>query len=235
MSAEGRLNERRLAGLLLAMGAVIFLTAAGLPLWDGNMKSVYMMPMPERFTFILGNAVLWGWACALFIAGALIALCGLVLLTGLLSDAGERIYSRLSLFTLAVGVILWTVEMGFRMSVGGWARTDGTNSTVLDLFLRLSGWVQVLFMVNTVLMLVGTAAYGVALLVTHFLPRWIGWLAVVVGLLGLVALLAFGDVPPFVIYIPILLVGIRLLIPLPARATSKTDGKSEPQATLQQA
>jgi len=233
MPERSWLSERRLAGLMLTIGAVVFLAAAGLPLWDSNMKSVYSMPLRERFTFILENAALWGWACALFIAGALITLYGLVLLADLLGDAGEHVFSRLSRLTLVMGVTIWIVEMGFRISVGGWERPEATTPEALNLFLRFSGWVQVTFIVYTVLMLVGTAAYGASLLATRLLPRWAGWTAVAFGLLGLAVLLAFGDVPPLVAYLPSLIVGIRLLIPSPSQVA--VEGKTETQASLQSA
>ena len=64
MNRSAWIDERRLSGSLLTLGAVTFLLAAGMPLWDSSGTSVYMMPLPDRLSFILGNPALWGWAWA---------------------------------------------------------------------------------------------------------------------------------------------------------------------------
>ena len=74
---------------------------------------------------------------------------------------------------------------------------------------------------NTDPALLGTVSYVVALLVL-LLPRWAGWTAIVFGGLGLLVLAVTGDLPPFVTYIPILVLAVRLLV-RPRTAPAKED------------
>jgi hypothetical protein len=212
MSNQGWLAERRLSGLLLVAGSLLFFVAAGLPLWDNTGKSVYLTPLLDQFAFILGNGALWAWTNALFIAGTLVVLAGMVLLEGLLTDGGDRVLARLGLMAVSLGALLWIIEMAFRISVAGWAHGDANSPAAVDLYVRLSGWVETLFIIFTVLNLFGIAAFGASLLMTRLVPAWAGWFAIAVGLFGLVILILTGDLQPFLSYVPVLAMGIAILL-----------------------
>jgi hypothetical protein len=78
----------------------------------------------------------------------------------------------------------------------------------------LQGWVGVLFFIYMVLAYLATAAYGGALLQTELLPKWLGWLTLVVGLFGVISFVVglptIFSIPAGVHLMP-LLIGIVLL------------------------
>jgi hypothetical protein len=63
-----------------------------------------------------------------------------------------------------------------------------------------------LFVIYSVLAYVGLAAYGVSLLKTGWLPRWVGWACVAAGLIAA----PLGGLPLF-IHVPLWLAGILTL------------------------
>jgi hypothetical protein len=67
--------------------------------------------------------------------------------------------------------------------------------------------------IYTILAFSALAAYGVAILSTHVLPRWVGWLSIVYGLAGLVlAGVTAGNVPPFLNHLMPIVIGVLLLL-----------------------
>jgi hypothetical protein len=92
-----------------------------------------------------------------------------------------------------------------------------------DYYVPLTLWTQALFVIYSLLAYCALIAYGGAILSTRLLPRWMGWLAIVYGLLGL-GLTGFtaGAVPgPWFQYVLPMVIGILLLLPrfqLPPRS-----------------
>jgi hypothetical protein len=203
-----------------------------MPLWDSSGTSVFAMSLPDRLAFILNNQTLWAWTNALFIGSALVTLFGLAMLADLLRDTPGRLLSRLGLLAFLFGALLWTVEVGFRVSLGAWDRAGASNPASIDLFVRLSAWLQVLFVVDITIVLLALAAYGASLFAARLLPAWVGWVLVSFAVLGLAMLLATGDVPPFIAYLPLLALGIRLTArPLPGATAQQPVGASEASAS----
>jgi D-alanyl-lipoteichoic acid acyltransferase DltB (MBOAT superfamily) len=81
-----------------------------------------------------------------------------------------------------------------------------------SLFEGLSAGTQWLFLIFTMLTALATVIYGWALLRTRLLPTWMGWLAVVYGVMEIAVLIFTGDLPPFCQYIIPLVFGITLLL-----------------------
>jgi hypothetical protein len=67
-------------------------------------------------------------------------------------------------------------------------------------------WAAALFAIYSVLAYCGLAAYGIALLTSGGLPRWIGWTCIVAGLVAA----PLGGLPLF-IHVPLWVVGIVML------------------------
>ncbi len=96
-------------------------------------------------------------------------------------------------------------------------------------------WTQALFVIYSILAFSALAAYGGAVLSTRVLPHWVGWLALVYGLAGLVFVaFAAGHVPPFFHYLLPIVIGILLLLrwpQLPARShREEASTAAEPSA-----
>jgi len=80
-------------------------------------------------------------------------------------------------------------------------------------YLPFNSTTQPLFVMYTILTFSALAVYGGAVLSTRVLPHWVGWLAIVYGLLGLVSAgFVGGNVPPLVHYLLPMVMGILLLL-----------------------
>ena len=135
------------------------------------------------------------------------------MLTSLLRDAGDRIFSQLGLVAFLFGAVLWVINLAFRLSINPWAAQETARTAVIPAFyVPLTRWTGVLFVIYTVLAFSALAAYGGAVISTGVLPHWVGWIAIVYGLAGLGLLGVTGDAPPFLHHLMPLLIGILLLL-----------------------
>jgi hypothetical protein len=134
------------------------------------------------------------WERGFVIGSVLVNVLGLVLLEALLRAAGDGVVARLAMVTYVFGSAVVVV-----------AETA---------FISRHEWVYSQVVVYVVLAFLSQAAFGAALLLTGFLPGWVGW-ATIAWNLAWLALLPF--VSPADIYYPVLhyaaplLIGIMLL------------------------
>lgn len=205
--------ERSAAGWLLTAGAIAFLVGAFLPIIDKAGTMIYALPAREWPAVIRDNSTIWLWANSLFIAGALVAAFGAALLSDCLRHRGDDLFSRLGGMAVALGSLLLVIEVAFRLSVSGWAQEAATNIGALDLYVHISDWLRITFIVYSVLTLVALATYGLAILRTNLAPRWSGWVAAGSALLAALYLIIANDLPPFLYYLVLLVIGVLLLRP----------------------
>jgi hypothetical protein len=134
------------------------------------------------------------WERGFVMGSVLVNVLGLVLLEALLRTAGDGVVARLAMVAYVFGSAVVVV-----------AETA---------FISRHEWVYSQVVVYVVLAFLSQAAFGVALLVTGFLPAWVGWATIAWNLAWLVVLLI---VSPADIYFPALhyaaplLIGIMLL------------------------
>ena len=199
--------------------------------WSGDEEKI---PYPARLAaglFIIGAVVFWvgartfpgltlekvqanmaGHLCtsAGFLIANIITLAGLVLFTLALCEAGERYFSTLGLVLFTFGAVFWTLHLAFRLSVTVRAAQEWSLSAGPPLwplwYEPWRDWAGLLFVIYSVLAYAGLAAYGVSLLKTGRVPRWVGWTCVLAGLIAA----PLGGLPLF-IHVPLWLVGILTL------------------------
>jgi hypothetical protein len=206
-------TDRRLTGTIMSLGAVLFFIGAFLPLTDTKGDSLYSLQSQQWLRVIFDHQLLWQWANVLFISGAVVTILGLVMLTSLLRDAGDWAFSPLGLMAFALAVVLWVIIVAFRQSIDPWSAQEIARTSVLpDFYVPLTLWTHALGVIYTVLAFAALAAYGGAVLLTHILPRWIGWITLVYSLAGLVLFASAHDIPPFLHYLPSLVIGLFLLL-----------------------
>jgi hypothetical protein len=104
------------------------------------------------------------------------------------------------------------MQLTFRLSITPWAAHElARTGEIPDIYVPLSLWPQALFVTYTVLAFSALALFGGSVLSSRLLPHWVGWLALVYGLAGLGIFALAGDVPPFLHYLPPILMGALLL------------------------
>jgi hypothetical protein len=201
-------------GATLIVGSIVMLSGAvayGF-VKDANGPMIFGQPPREWLRLIIAHEGIWRASTILFIAGSLITLFGWTLLAGVFERAGDPGFTRVGLLALAVGVTLFLVWMTVRLSAEIWAaKSAAATQSVPELFAPLAAWNSALFVLYTILTFVGLATFGAAMLTTTTLPTWLGISSIGYALAGLVVLAVTRDMPPFVHYLPTLLIGMLLL------------------------
>ncbi len=195
-------------GWTLIAGAIVFWIAAGTPPYRQ-----WMGPPIREYLGIIG-AHKSNW---LFINGSFAVACMLTLpaiagLTAILRRAGDQGWSIIGLCLFAVGSALWLVHLGHRLAVTPWAAAELSRSgEVPQGFEATKAWMGLLFAAYMVMAYLGVAAYGAAILQAGNLPRWVGWTAVVFGLIAVPGLLTPLFQPPLMVHVVPFIIGIVLV------------------------
>jgi hypothetical protein len=176
---------------VLIGGAVVFLLAAFAPA-----SFVFGMDDPdEQRRFLAKHERSWRWGQVPFAAGAVTSGVGLVVLG---VEVGESAGTAIT----AAGVVATAVALP-------WAEHCRQRALRVEAFLegRLPAWPFVVYVWGT---LAALATTGLASLSSD-VPEWAA--AMLMGWSGLlaVAMLRFGDVPPFVFYLATVALGIAVL------------------------
>ncbi len=208
-------NERHFTGLALILGALLFLCGACLytVIRDTKGNFIFGLSPREWLRVVFDHPRLWRWATLLLISGVIVTVLGLAMLTTLFQDAGEQVFSLLGLVAFVFGAVLWIIHLAFRLRVDPWAAQETAKTAVLpEFYVPLTLWIHALFVIYTVLAFSAMVAYGGAVLSTHLLPQWVGWVTIFYSLAGLGLLEFTGDAPPFLHHLMSLLIGILLLL-----------------------
>jgi hypothetical protein len=207
-------TSRRFTGIIMILGCCLFLGSLGLMPRDLTGNFMVNLPLREQLLVIAAQASLFQWSFSLIISGIIVTLLGLAMLTTLFRDAGDTTFSYLALIALLFGDVLLVIYIAFPLGIAPLAAQETARTGVVpDYYVQLTLWTQPLFVIYTILAFSALAAYGGAILSTHVLPHWVGWLAIVYSLAGLVlAGFTAGNVPPFLQYLMPILIGVLLLL-----------------------
>jgi hypothetical protein len=174
----------RTGGLLLIVGSVVFLIGAAI-----GVPRVFMEADPgARLRMVEARLHTWQLAQPLYAAGPLVCAVGV----GVLARAGEEWLLACAAAALFVGAAAWAWLVYLR---GRYVRAFA--------YRRLPRWPFRLYVLLTVL---GLVLLGAGLLGVPF-PAWVGWLTIAAACAFLALYLATGDIPPFVFYLLLLVVG----------------------------
>jgi uncharacterized membrane protein len=175
-------GERHIASLLLILGFLLLLP--GLQLF--NISQNYL-EIPDWARSIDRHA----WERNLVSAGVAVTLLGLVVLEGMLRQAGDRILSRLALVAFTLGTAMWLTVNALNLNGGSWVAEVETYFIVFA------------FLAN--------ASYSGAILRTRLLPLWIRIAAILWSFEMLMFVLP-GDCGPLFYEPALLLIAIALLL-----------------------
>jgi hypothetical protein len=179
----------RTPGLLLIAGSVVFVAGAAM-----GVPRVFTEPDPQaRLRLLTEHLGMWRAAQPLYGLGPIIAAAGVgYLAAGAPTRATQAMFAAACL-GLAVGSLAWAWSLYLR----------GTRVAEFA-FGTLPGWP---FATYVLLTIGGLALLGAGLLAGGF-PAWLGWLTLGADLIFLAGFLWFKDIPPFVFYLLLLLVGV---------------------------
>jgi hypothetical protein len=213
MEAAQSFNERLLAGMLLILPFILFAIGGTLPILGekGNLR-IFSLPAREHLLAVAANAGAWRWANVFMGAAAVTLLAGLIMLTTMLDQAGERTLSRLGLVGFLLSTILWVIFSIIRGVVTPAVAAEiATSNAPPPYYETLARWTFALFFVSAIAGFLALASYGASLLQAELVPAWVGWVTLLVNLVFLIHLLITGDTLPAFLYLTPLLIGIFLL------------------------
>lgn len=207
---------RRLAGVTLVAGSLLFFVGATMPVvshvfgtGDALLKLRYIEEDPAT----------WDLAMAMLAAGGLTAAIGLVPLARSVQGVTDRRILGVIAYgaaTLAiVGALSWVIISSIRIA----------RSPYEVVFADINPWLWGTYRVFTRAAFV---IFGVVLLLSGY-PRWLGWMLIVFGAVMFADLLALV-LPPFVHYVVFFILGAALLIlrPRPRPGSLGTAREGEP-------
>jgi hypothetical protein len=187
------MTVKRLSGIVLFTGSVLFIVAASMPVCR-----VFAERVPETKLAIINAAPnSWKLAQGLFGLGALVAALGFFLAYIHLRRQEARGASFTAFILALVGALLWTWHVYLR-------------SVDVDAFVHGSlhpHWLAGAYFILTQAALL---FFGLALFHAHY-PRWVGWLNIGASIIFLILLLMFGDLPPFAYYVITAITAIVLM------------------------
>lgn len=189
---------QKLAGMGLIVGSVLFMIAAFTPLTF----RVIMADVQQRVDLIQKERVGWVLLNILFGAGSVVAVVGLALFAQHVQGMGDnttvRVAGYLSAAIAALGALCWVIIVYNRATL---------PPQELGSSLSINNWI---FPAYTLLTQIALIVVGFVLIQSGY-PTWLGWGMLVLGGLSIVAYLVFKDMPPFVHYVLLLVMGIVLV------------------------
>lgn len=208
MGVDGFLGPRQLTGLLLVVGAGLFLVGASNP----RLYRVWTAPDDLALRLIDAHRAAWRWTNALFAVATVLTAAGLWLLVDLVgSDVAPLARGAAVAYLLAAGA--WLASLVFRLAVTPAAATSFVATATLDpSYVALGRWSGGLFAAFTIVAGGSLVALGGAILLGGAVLAAVGWFALAIGLVVMGGFLATGDMPPFVAYLPTGLIGLALLL-----------------------
>jgi hypothetical protein len=176
-------------GILLIVGSLVFVVGAAV-----GVPGVFTERDPEvRLRMLTERRRTWRAAQPLYALGPIVAAAGVGFLAAETTDGRARTALTGACVALLIGSLAWAWSVYLR-------------STRIAEFAHgtLPGWP---FATYVLLTIGGLALLGLGLVIGDF-ARWLGWLTLVADAVFLVTYLRFRDLPPFVFYLLLLLVGV---------------------------
>ena len=179
------------AGVAMIAGSALFFIGAGVAV-----PRVFTEPdREERLRMLEERLLLWRLGQPLYALGALVAAVGVGLLAAD-TKSGSRAWLAVSCGLLVTGALSWSWSVYLRavrpreFALGG-----------------LPGWP---FGAYVWLTFAGLLLLGVGLLLGDY-SEWLGWFTLGVDGLFVATYLRYGDIPPFVFYLLLSIVGVAVL------------------------
>lgn len=184
-------TTERTGGILLIVGSVVFLVGAAV-----GVPRVFTQRDPQlRLRMLTEHLRAWQVAQPLYGAGPGIAAAGVGFLAAASSE-GSRAALAASCAALTIGALAWGWSLYLR----------GTRVSEFA-FGTLPGWPFATY----VLLTIGGLALLAAGLLSGDFRTWPGWVTGGADAFFLAAYLRFEDIPPFVFYLLLALVGLAVL------------------------
>lgn len=191
----------RWVALLLVVGALCVLVAAFLPI---SMKVYPEGDQSAQLRAIRSDLFGWRLSMTLFGMGGVVSAAGITLIGRQSTASTSEIMGSLAGVAAVIASAAWLFIVTWRWVVDPERVVEHMNGS------------HVLFVIYVLGMVLALLFVGVTLWEDHGL-KWAGGVFIAWSLFSAMLFLVSGDIPPFVLYIPLLVVGVLLLLrPSPA-------------------
>lgn len=198
------MDPLRLGGWLLIAGALLALAGASTPPY----KQWYS-PLPEALRVIAAHPISWRVINGGFLAGTAIAAMGLGVVAFALRDRLGGPIALASALAFAAGTLFWILNLIYRVTVVSWAAEQFVSTgSIPPIFFPLQAQAGVYFGLFALFGFAGLAASGWSVFMSSIAPRSVGWVLVIVGIVGAPVVVFIG---PWMLYVPLLLLGLALV------------------------
>lgn len=196
-----------MTGWLLLIGSLAFIVGAANP----ALGQVWSAPQDGQLRLIHDAATAWTITNALFFIATVLTAAGLWFVPERVGERG-RMAARAATVGYLLAATAWLASLTFRLAVTPDAAATFVSTGSMDpTYVLMNHWAGGLFGAFTFVAGGSLVALGVALVAGRTVSALAGWFAILVGLVITVGYAVFGDMPPFVAYIPTGLLGIALL------------------------
>jgi hypothetical protein len=198
------------AGALLVAGPLIGAVCLFYPpLWR-----VWTVPREEHLALVAGHRLAWTMVNVGFTAATVLTAGGLVLLAGSVDvDARAKATLVAGAVAYAIAGTLWGSVLAIRTrttpAIAALVAAGTPTEPVETMIGSVNGGLFASFTTMTGVALVAICA---TLALAGVVVAPLAWIAVLLAAIALGGFLAFGDMPPFVLYLPTLMVGAGLLL-----------------------
>lgn len=204
-------TDRRIAGSLLVASLLILLLALVILIASGA-AAAFPDIVQGRLAQVAPYVATFRLLILVFITSWIVQLLGLSLFTRLLMRAGAEQLAILAFALILIATIMAILYSAFRMSVELWVAQEAARiGSTPEVFEPLKDWTGSFFGVAERAYFLATAGFGLGILRTGLLARWVGWAAIGWSLLWLLGGLR-GGVPPATPLIMPAVIGIALLL-----------------------
>ncbi|HEX6515134.1 MAG TPA: hypothetical protein VF049_06150 [Nocardioidaceae bacterium] len=176
------------AGILLIVGSFVFFLGAGL-----GVPRIFSEPdRSQRLRMLEENLLLWRVAQPFYVVGPLVTAAGV----GVLSWAEGAGFAQVALGVSALAMLVGGACWGWMVYLRGRHYREFALG-------MLPAWPFTSYVLLTIS---GLALLGIGLL-SGAAPDWLGWLTLAADVVFLGAYVRYDDIPPFVFYILLTVVG----------------------------
>jgi len=197
-----------MVGWLLVAGSVAFLAGALNP----ALFQVWSAPQATQLQLIAAAPKAWTVTNVLFVVATVLTAAGLWHVPDRVGAAGLTLAQAAAVGYLLASA-LWLASLVFRLTVTPAAASAfAAHGSVDPAYVVVDRWAGGLFGAFIYLAAASLLAIGVAVLQGATLSAVAGWSAIAFGAVIGGGYLVFGDMPPFVAYLPTGVLGVVLLL-----------------------
>lgn len=201
-----------LVGILLVLPLALLVVEVPAYYRGGYDSAFWALPIDEKLDHIAGHARYWWWLSILGLVGIIALIAGVTGLAGLIVDSGQTVISFVALGVFVPSAMAWIfgsiVQTGAMPQAAKQRTASGETPPWVHPLWSAAWTAEITYIVGAN---IAYAIFGYALL-DFGIAEWVGWVAIVGGLLTALAVVVLRNgFPQLAILLPGL-IGVALIL-----------------------